>query len=246
MSDASGEPPAAMPWSDLASNQPGQAGRERAAALYSQWRQNPLLRRLASSRSEEQEARRTVAGQVFVARQLARLGDSWHVLHTIPEMQDQAAIDHLLVGPGGVFAINSRLQADKTVWLGGDTLMANGERINPVRDSLADAERASELLSIAVGFEVRVTGLVIIVGDNRFDVRCRQRDSSVHVTTPRPVVRWLRHRPVEWTDFGIERIYNAARRSTTWTATPAEPALTEPAEPRVLDVPVSHQHRAAS
>jgi len=250
MTDASGQTNPALPWVDLAANQPGQAGRDRAAALYSQWRRHTWWRRWTTSRSEEHETRRRAAGDVSIARELERLGSGWRVLHTIPSADSAHAIDHLVIGPGGVYTVNSRNRADNTVWLGGDTLMVDGERVHHRRDSLADATFASGVLSDAVGFDVPVGGVVVIVGDRRFDVRCQPDDGSVRVTTPRSCVRWLRHLPVEWTDYGVERIFEAARRSTTWMTPVAVAEVADVVEPQQLSrerkVPVADVHRAAS
>jgi hypothetical protein len=247
MTDASGETNPALPWVDLAASQPGQAGRERAAVLYSQWREAAWWRRWRTSRSEEYETRRRAAQQVSVARQFERLGGDWRVLHGIPIGTTGERIDHLVMGPGGVFTVNSHHDAQTSMWLGGGTLMVKGERVHHLRESQADAAYASTLLSGSVGFEVPVKGLVVIVGDKRFDVRCQPEDASVRVTTPKACLRWLRQLSGEWTDYGIERIFDAARRSTTWIDEPAPASASTPKAPReVRDVPVADVTRAAS
>jgi hypothetical protein len=257
MTEAPGQTNPASPWVDLAANQPGQAGREHAAALYTQWRQSSWWRRRTTSRSEERQTRRRVAGDVFFARELRRLGPAWKVLHTVPGPEGDVSIDHLLIGPGGVYTVNARHQASSTVWLGDDTLMVDGERVHHLRDSRSEAAFATARLTAAVEFEVPVRGLVVIVGDRRFEVPCQPEDGSVRVTTPKSCVRWLRHLPDEWTEYGIDRIFAAARRSTTWT----DPATAEAdaravgtaadrapqaAAPPTRDVSIANIHQAAS
>lgn len=215
---------ATQAWTDLADNQPGQLVRAHADALYADWRSRPLLRRLVTSRREELAVRRDADGQRQVARQFERLGSGWRVLHAVPAGGD-GSIDHLLIGPGGVFIANARHHASKTVWLGGDTLMVDGRRVHHVRDSLHDAAEVSGLLSRAVGFDVPVTALVVIVGDKRFDVSHQSDECAVRVTTPWAAVRWLRRQGTEWTDYGADRIFEHARRSTTWEGV-AEPSTT--------------------
>jgi hypothetical protein len=172
-------------------------------------------------------------------------------LHGIPIGTTGQRIDHLVIGPGGVYTVNSHHDAQSTMWLGGGTLMVNGERVHHLRESQADADYASGVLSDAVGFEVPVRGLVVIVGDKRFDVRCQSEDTAVRVTTPKAGLRWLRQLSGEWTDYGIERIFNAARRSTSWNDEPAPTtavttAKTPKAPPKRRDVPVVDVTRAAS
>ncbi len=157
---------------------------------------------------------------------LQRLGSDWQVLHSIPvggpggdidhrDMGDRE-IDHLVVGRRGVYTVNSSHHASESVWLGEDTIMVHGQRVHPMRDGRLEAARASRLLSAQVGFQVPVVGLVVIVGDTRFDVGQQPADGLVQVTTPRAAVRWLRRRENQWTSYGVERICEYARRPTTW------------------------------
>lgn len=247
MTAASDQTNPEMPWVDLVANEPGQVGRDRAAALYSQWRRAAWWRRWTTSRSEQHETRRRAAQQVAVAHQFDRLGGAWRVLHGIPTGTGGGRIDHLVIGPGGVYTVNSHHDARMSMWLGGGTLMVNGERVHYLRESRADAAYASTVLSSAVGFDVPVRGLVVIVGDKRFDVRCQPEDTSVRVTTPTACLRWLRQTSGEWTGYGVERIFDAARRSTTWIDEQASTAAPLPkAAEAERDVHVADITRAAS
>lgn len=203
-------------WSDLAGHQPGRSSAMRADHLLREWRALGWLQRRRTSRGDERRFREIAGGKQHVARCFERLGPAWFTLHGVPGGTDSDDIDHLLIGPGGVFAVNSSHQASRAVCLGGDTLIVDGKRVHHVAHSRRESARASRLLSAAVGFQVPVTGLVVVVGDNRFDVRQQPEDGSVHVTTPRGAARWVRRNPTEWTSYGIERIYEFARRSTTW------------------------------
>lgn len=217
-------------WLDLAVNQPGRAGRERAEELRARRRRLPLLKRLTADKEEERHWHAVADGKAAVARGFERLGASWHVLHSVPGAPDEADIDHVLIGPGGVFVVNSSHRADQAVCLGADTMIVDGKRVHHIQQSRREAARASRALSAAVGFKVPVTGLVLIVGDNRFDVRHQPADGTVHVSTPRAAIRWLRRLDEEWTGYGVTRIFEFARRSDTWEASP-EPADVESTEP---------------
>jgi hypothetical protein len=203
-------------WTDLAAHRPGRDSRLRADRLRRQWRSLGWLQRRRTSRAEERRWREAGDAKRQVARSFERLGPDWRVLHALPGGPDAEVLDHLLVGPGGVFAVNSSHHASRAVCLGGDTLIVDGKRVHHVAHSRRQAARASRLLSAAVGFPVPVTGLVVVVGDSRFDTRQPRDDGSVHVTTPRGAVRLLRRHATEWTPYGVERIYELARRSSTW------------------------------
>ena len=70
--------------------------------------------------------RRGAAGERRTARVLAALeGEGWAVLHDLAVPRSRANIDHLVIGPGGVFVVDSkqyhgRLQLDPTgrLWHG--------------------------------------------------------------------------------------------------------------------------------
>ena len=93
---------AAATWTDLAANLPGQAVRRQADELYAQWRAKPLVARWLTPRAAERRWRRGAEGEEVVARRLAALDSSWHVLHSVPVGNRDSDIDHVVIGPGGV------------------------------------------------------------------------------------------------------------------------------------------------
>ncbi len=151
-----------------------------------------------------------------LARTWQKLGPEWRVLDSVIIGNEGREVDHLLIGPTGVYAVNAKHHADDTVCLGDNTLIVNGERVHHVRDSCQEATLVSRLLSKAVGFEVRAKGMVVIVGDRRFDVRHQPREATVYVATPQSSLRWLQRQEVEWTPWGVDRIYDLALRTSTW------------------------------
>jgi hypothetical protein len=95
--------------------------------------------------------RRGVAGERRTARLLAPLERrGWAVLHDLAIPNSAANIDHLVIGPGGVMAIDSKqyrgqLQVDRDgmVWYGRHLL------VSALRTTLWEADQADEVLGIA-------------------------------------------------------------------------------------------------
>ena len=140
------------------------------------------------------------------------------VLHAVRVGDRGADIDHVVIGPGGVFTINTKHHPRASVWVGGDTVMVNGHREPYVRKSRYEARRASRLLAEHVGFPVPVTGLVAVVGARGgFTVKAQPADGAVAVVHGRGVARFLRSRPTCLDLRQIDAIHEVARRSTTWT-----------------------------
>ena len=50
---------------------------------------------------------------------LAQLGPEWTVLHSVPVGRGKSDIDHIAIGPPGVFTINTKFSPGKDVWVAG-------------------------------------------------------------------------------------------------------------------------------
>ena len=55
-------------------------------------------------------------GEIEVGVLLGALGPDWMVRHAVPIGQGTADVDHLVIGPGGVFALNTKHSAGSGVW----------------------------------------------------------------------------------------------------------------------------------
>jgi hypothetical protein len=138
----------------------------------------------------------------------------WRVIHAVPVGTRGSDIDHLIMGPGGVFTANAKHHPGAKIWVGGHTFMVNGNEQPYVRNSRHEAARATELLTTDCGFPVHVEGLIVTV--NADDVVVKNQPDGVSVVPRMQVTKWLlRHGEVLTTE-AIDAIHEAARRSTTW------------------------------
>jgi len=210
-------------WQDLASNRPGQAAREQAAASLAAMKEKSRigtwLARAVDAKTDERAWRVGADGEETIGRRLEKLREhGWHVLHSVPVGSRGSDIDHVLIGPGGVYTINTKKHPDKKVWVGGDTIMISGRRVPYVRNSEFEADRAERLLSHAVGFPVPVRPVLIFTTGTLFpDVTIKEKPRRVIVLDRMDVPRDFRRADVRLTTGEIESIYDHARRSTTWT-----------------------------
>ena len=145
---------------------------------------------------------------------LARPG-AWRYVHSVPVGNRGSDIDHVLVGPAGIFTINTKAHRGANVWVGGDTMLVNGHRQPYVRNSRHEAARASRLLTDSAGGPVAARGLIVLVDPGRLTIR--NAPSDVTITTRRRFARWAQAQPRVLTDDQIETIFTHVRRSTTWT-----------------------------
>ena len=167
--------------------------------------------------TDERAWRLGADGEELVGRVLQRLvakGGPWRVIHSIPVGTRGSDVDHVVIGPAGVFALNTKHHPRGRIWVRGDTLLVNGGRQPYVRNSRHEAERAARLLTAACGFPVQVTGVVVPV--NASDVVVKQAPVGVHVVNRRRLSRWLRRQVSVLDAETIDAIYDAARRPSTW------------------------------
>lgn len=211
------EPVTETPWRDLAENRPGQEARRQAEVARSAAPVRSVLARILLVHTDERAWRIGADGEELVARNLGRLAKrvpEWRVLHAIPVGARGSDIDHLAIGPGGVFSLNAKHHPGAKIWVGGNTLMVNGVRQPYIRNSRHEAQRASRLLTAACGFSVEVTGVVVPV--RAVNIVIKGAPADVHVMNRRGLVRWLHRREPILDRTTVEAIYEAARRSTTW------------------------------
>jgi Nuclease-related domain len=167
--------------------------------------------------TDEHAWRLGAIGEELVGAQLSRLvakDPRWRVLHSIPVGTEGTDIDHLVIGPGGVFTLNCKHHPDARIWARGDTLMVNGQRHPYVHASRHEAGRASRALTAACGFPIDVTPVVVPV--NADDITVKKSPADVHVVNRRRLRRWLRRRPEVLDDRAITAVYPAARWGSTW------------------------------
>lgn len=205
-------------WEDIGATAAGAAARERAIAeREAQGRARNLLARLVGAKTDERAWRIGADGEEAVAEQLSKLGPAWHVIHAIRVGNRGADIDHLLIGPPGVFTVNAKHHPHANVWAGGDTFMINGQRVPYIRNSRHEAHRAARLLTEQVGFPVTATGLIAVIGAHKgFRVKSQPEDHAVVVVSRRRIAPHLLRLTPCLTAREIEAIYEVARRSTTW------------------------------
>jgi hypothetical protein len=211
-------PPIGFGWTDLSLNEPGNGAGDKGKARQQAAPASTFVARVLGVHTDERTWRLGNNGEAAVAKRLARLGPAWRTLHAIPMGSGSTVIDHLVIGPGGIFSVNTKNHPNATVWVGGNTVIVNGNQVSHVRNCRHDAQRAARILSSTLGAHVPVTGLVAVLGAQRgFTVREQPRDGRVVVLRRRNLDTWLSHRPTALSTDAMAEVFEIARRSTTWT-----------------------------
>ena len=222
MAEVLDEPPAEpsqpeRPWLDLSTNAPGAEARAQAVALREAAPVRTLAARVFGVHTDERAWRIGADGEEKVAAQLTKLlkkDPRWQVIHAIEVGTRGSDIDHLVIGPGGVFTINTKNHPDAKIWVGGDTFMVNGNRQTYIRNARHEAARAAKLLSEGCGRPVHVEGVVAVV--NAVEVTIKSPSKDVTVVPRRQLATWLLRHGEVLDDSQRALIFDIARRSTTW------------------------------
>lgn len=186
------EPAAAEEYEDLAARRAGAEAREQAVALRQAAPVRTFLARVLMVHTDERAWRIGADGEEKVAGQLAKLiqrDPRWRVVHAIPVGDRGSDIDHLVIGPGGVYSLNAKHHPGAKVWIAGNTFMVNGQRQPYVRNSRHEAQRAGKLLTEATGQPVSVTGVVVPIGAD--DIVIKQSPVDVVVINRMRLVKLL-------------------------------------------------------
>jgi hypothetical protein len=208
-------------WVDLAANRPGQAVRTVAEAELSAQRERSRFRsglaRLLDVHTDERAWRRGAEGEEAVGLRLEKLTKrGWLFVHSVPVGTRGSDIDHVAIGPGGAFTLNTKNHVGKRVYVNAKGVRVSGQRVPYVRNSQHEAERASRLLTDAVGFPVFCTGVVVVLAD---ELTHKGHPEPVKVVGRKDIAGWLRRQPEALGSEQIATLYAAARRSTTWQPT---------------------------
>ncbi|MBT2517664.1 NERD domain-containing protein [Streptomyces sp. ISL-90] len=162
-------------------------------------------------------------GELEVARRLEKLDATWTVLHSVPIGAGTSDIDHVVIGPGGVFTINTKFHEGKDVWVGSKRILVGGQRTDHLRNARFEANRAARCLSTASGMPVSVTPIIGFVGTGRITVRDRSVD--VVILRERELVWWLRRRRPALKAEAVAQLVDTATDAATWHRAPTLAAV---------------------
>lgn len=205
--------PPLSPGDDLARNRPGArllgTIAERGPSTAQRWRAK-LLRQS----SEWDNWYTGLEGERRVGRELHRLSPlGWRILHGV-EKSNGGDIDHLVIGPGGVFSINTKTHRGASVWVGDSMAKVNGGPPQPyAAASKAEADYVRKVLGRYCDFDVPVEPVLAFVGA-----------ASLHRAATQYTVRIYQERDVaalgpltgKLSPQQVESVYAVARHRRAW------------------------------
>jgi nuclease-like protein len=190
----------------------GGSAADKAAELRHERPIHTRLARILGVHTDERAWRKGAHGERWMGWLLHRLPDGWIVFDDIPLGDRGANIDHLAIGPGGVFTINTKNLRGK-IWVAPRTFLVNGVKQSYLPKASAEARRASTCLSKALGRQVGVRGILAVIAD---DIAVKEQPSDVYVAGPRGVTGWLKDLPAVLSAADVRAVAAVASKPETW------------------------------
>lgn len=153
-------------------------------------------------------------GEERVGKRLAKLPrDRWVALHDLPLRGGGRNVDHLVIGPGGVFSVNTKNLSGNVI-VKENAFLVSGFPDRCLHIARDEAQRVGERLSGAAGETVAVEPVVVVLTPS---LEVRARPEGVHVLGEREVPKWFAARPPVLDAPAAARIYGYAMQNRVWS-----------------------------
>jgi Nuclease-related domain len=200
---------------DTATRRPGQSAREKALELRPRGLKS-WTNLLTGTKGSDYSWARGAKGEELVGRLLARLDSGWAVVHDLQIGNRGSNIDHLVVGPGGAFSLNTK-HLKGEVRATARTFRVNGYRKNYFPKVVGEARAVEDRLKDSLPDGARVKPMLVVIAP-KVDVRVSPPD--VAIVTPDQLLPWLNDQPPTLSSDEVKRVEKTMRLPTTWGKTP--------------------------
>lgn len=156
-------------------------------------------------------------GELAVGALLERLPRSWRVLHSMP-IGHAADIDHIVIGPPGVFVLNTKHHRGRRVWAAGTALFVEGRRHRYIEKAEREGARVVDALACAGVFGTEVTPMIVLVGVASLTIRDKP---TVPVLRAERLVSCLTAQPARMDDEVVEELARRLDIGGLWADVPA-------------------------
>ncbi len=159
-------------------------------------------------------------GEIKVGRMLSALGPEWFVRHCVPIGARTKDVDHLVIGPGGVFVINTKHHAGANIWVVDHALGINKSALRHLQDGRRDGADVAKRLSAKAEFPVSVRPVVALVDPQSVNDKRSPHNRPVVVLDALKLVAWLKAQPQNLSDTKLSLLKLAAEEPKTWHVDP--------------------------
>jgi hypothetical protein len=202
----------------LITNKAGASARQQADELRAAAPVRTRLARLRKVHTGERAYRIGADGEEEVGRRLDKLDPfKWLALHDIIRNHQGTNVDHLVIGPAGIFSLNTKHHPKGKVIVTERCLRVNGYRTNYLPVAVSEGAKVGQVLERAVGYRVAVRPVIVIMGAE-LEVRTAAQD--VDVIGRRDLPKWFTRLPEVLGKAQAKELMAAAGRPSTWRPAP--------------------------
>ncbi len=168
--------------------------------------------RIAELDAERAQWVRGQHGEIRVGDELDHLPEGeWWVFHAIPRGPSGTDIDHLVIGVGGVFTVNTK-NVTGNVWVAERTLMVAGAKTNYLPAATHEARDAAARLSRSMNQSINVFPLLVFTRS----ITVKAHPTDVRVLEASTVRPWLIALPRVLTPDEAYKVALAADQPSIW------------------------------
>ncbi len=150
-----------------------------------------------------------------IGQRLDRLADEgWATVHDVPLGRQGTCVEHLLIGPGGLFTVTERRHPGQRVVGRGRAMAVDGRPVAYLRDARLEATRTQDRLLAAGCAQIHVRAVLVLQGTLDLDVLTTPNDPLV--VARHEVPELFRRMPVVLDPRRVQALARVAQRSTTW------------------------------
>ncbi|UZN02485.1 nuclease-related domain-containing protein [Cellulomonas sp. S1-8] len=150
-----------------------------------------------------------------VGSRLDRLAEEgWQAVHDVPLGRQGSVVEHLLIGPGGIYTVTERRHPGSRVRAAAGTMHVDGRAVTYLRDARLEAARVQGLLLSAGCSGIGVRAVLVVTGDLERDVQHPVQDALVIARHEVPNI--FRRLPERLDPARVSAIAQVARRRATW------------------------------
>jgi hypothetical protein len=157
---------------------------------------------------------RAAQAEIVVGDILARLPEGYDVYHSLPIRNTAFWVDHLVVGPGGIFALSSKTRWDRDLTGSVRTIPIGDHTMPYLRDAQFESTQITTLLAGAMPATAVVQPMIVLVNPNKIRLN-RKLDVLTVIDSPR-LRRWLVGRPRQFSAEQQATLTAVIEDPTTW------------------------------
>ena len=151
-----------------------------------------------------------IEGEEITAKVLESLGNDYKVLHSIPLEFNKKDLDHIIVGPTGVFLVNSKNYRSKSLLIDNEYIIYNKKRYTDPIDIRRDSDLVEKL------FKIKVNPILCLINNNNLKIKSSNITKVLHVNK---ILDYIEKKERIYSNEQVIKIYNEMSNIKKWGIT---------------------------